>query len=185
MLELSARHVGDKVRQQMATRIAQKAIRISAVCAVFNGRGTAIKIGKEEWEWAKSFAQYEYEHITEALGGLVNGSDDVLHNAIRNVYIKMKLIIDDDIKDKKCRLNRRYRQRKIIPLSSLRIACAGNRHITEMSDNRSPGLDKIIDIMREGGAIKMLQCDPLGGKFPRLIEILEGMNEFIRPYNID
>jgi hypothetical protein len=187
MLELSARHVGDKVRQQMATRIAQKAIRISAVCAVFNGGGTAIKIGKEEWEWAKSFAQYEYEHITEALVGLQGEAGDKINAAVSSVYMKMKLIIDDDIKDKKCRLNRRYRARKIIPLSVLKISLANNPRVKELNDTHGryqSGLDKVLDIMRDNGAIKLLQVDPLGGKSPRLVEILEGMNDFIRPYQL-
>jgi len=188
MLELSSSHVGDKVRQQMATRIAQKAIRISAIVAVFNAKSENIVVGREEWEWAKAFAEYEYAHITEALGGLTADSSQRVTLAVRNVYIKMKLIIDDDIKDRKCKINKMYRTRKIIPMSALRIACKANPHIAEMSDKSGKfvtGLDKVLDIMRDNGAIKVLSADPLGGKSPRLVEILEGMNEFIRPYNID
>jgi hypothetical protein len=187
MLELSSKHIGDKVRQQMATRIAQKAIRISALCAVFNKGGVDITIEREEWEWAKRFAQYEYEHITEALGGLQGEGGDKINAAVSSVYMKMKLIIDDDIKDKKCRLNKRYRQRKIIPLSVLKISLANNPWVKELNDKHGKyqsGLEKVLDIMRDNGAIKIHTTDPLGGKSPRLVEILEGMNDFIRPYTL-
>ena len=175
----------DIVKSVMATRIAQKAVRIAGICSVFNSDKIGSDITSEEWDWAKSLCDFEFANVTNALSGLA-GNDD-MDNAVLAVYSKIASILDDSIKNKKCRVDSRYRKRKIITYGILKIATDKNTVIKAMGDtNRSSsyktGLDKVLDYMEKQGVIKSMTSDPLGGKSTRLYQINEGIVEFIYGY---
>lgn len=178
----------DTVKQHMATRIGLKVIRVAAVATVINKVSSderALIIDKQEWEWAKELCDYEFEHITESLGGLAGNQS--MDNACWAVYSKMEGIIENTIKDKKCQIDIRYRKRKIIPYSNLKIACKNNPAITEINDRSGQmkaGLDKVITHMVENKAIKIWDKDPLGGRSPKLIQVLEGINDYVQHFGV-
>ena len=185
--EMSAEAEGiDAVKQHMATRAAQKACKLAGIATVFNKRrdaDNALIVEKREWEWAKSLCDYEYDHITSALSGL--GTDQGLDNAVRAVYQKLISICDDSIKDKKCKIDAKHRMSKVVPYSSLRIACKNNTNVTSINDSHGrmvTGLDKVLKHMEDNKALRFLDRDPLGGRSNKLVKVLPGMVEFIRPF---
>jgi len=179
----------NKIKSNMATRIGLKVVRIAALATVFNkpkSSPNCLIIDRAEWEWAKALCDYEFRHVTTALAGL--SGDGEMDNAIVAVYGKMLSIIDDSIKDSKCKVDVRYRKHKIIPYSKLKIACSTNPNIIALNSNPKYGsfklgLDKVLDYMQSQNAIELRDTDPLGGRSPRVIKIREGMNEFIKTYN--
>ena len=175
----------DMVKSVMATRIAQKAVRLAGICSVFNSKIIGSDICMSEWSWAKSLCDYEFERVSSALSGLA-GNDD-MDNAVLAVYTKMAGILDDSIKNKKCRVDYRYRKRKLITYGVLKIATDKNTIIRTMGDDKRSnsyrtGLDKVLDYMEKQGVIKLLSADPLGGKSTRLVQVNEGIIEFIYGY---
>jgi hypothetical protein len=174
----------DMVKAVMATRIAQKAIRLAGICSIFNGEA---EISEQSWSWAKDLCDYEFSKVSNALSGLA-GSDD-MDNAIRAVYGKMASIIDDSIGNKKCKIPYNYRQRKLINYGALKTACDKNNQVRTMSDNNNSnnytsGLDKVLKHMEREGAVLILKRDPLGSKAPKLIQITESISFFMRSYGI-
>jgi hypothetical protein len=178
----------DEVRSNMASRVAQKAIRLASLATVFNkepGSSNCLVIEEAEWTWAKKFCDYEYEQVSNALGGMIG--DQKMENCIVAVYAKMVSIIDDDIKNAKCKVDVRYRRAMIIPYGKLKIACAKNTNITAINDNHGnmvTGLDKAIKDMIRGKAIEQLDGDPLGGKSPITIKLLPGITEYMKGFGI-
>tara|TARA_R110000744_G_C19371578_1_gene562729 strand:+ start:24281 stop:26542 length:2262 start_codon:yes stop_codon:yes gene_type:complete len=175
----------DVVKSVMATRIAQKAVRLAGICSVFNSKKIGSDITMIEWEWAKSLCDYEFGNVTSALAGLA-GNDD-MDNAVLAVYNKIAGILDDSIRNKKCRIDYRYRKRKVITYGILKIATDKNTNVRSMGDNNNSGnyrtgLDKVLDYMEKQGVIKSLNVDPLGGKSTKLIQVNEGIVEFIYGY---
>jgi hypothetical protein len=173
---------GDPVKHNMSTRVAQKATRLACLCAVFNGEK---EISKESWEWAKAVCDYEFGRISGALSGLTGSAD--MDNGIVATYGKMTAIINGSIVNRKCGITKQHKERKIIPYSILRVACEKVGHITELNDSGKgykykSGLDKILSYMEESGAIGILDKDPLGSKSPKLVQIKEGILEFMSSY---
>ena len=138
----------DGVKSNMASRVAQKAIRLAGLSTVFNkhgGQDKCLIIEKREWEWAKSFCDYEYENISNVLKGI--SGDQSLDNACFAVYHKMIGIIEGSIKDKKAQIDVRYRTQKVIPYSKLKIACKNNTNINDLNDKFGAmrlGVDKVL-----------------------------------------
>ena len=185
--ELSAENEGiDSVKQHMATRVAQKVLRLAGLATVFNksrNEKNCLVIEKPEWEWAKSVGDYEFEHITTALDGL--SGDQEFDNACFAVYTKLIGIVDNSIKDRKCQIDVRYRKRKVVPYSKVKIACKSNNNINSINDRHGmmrTGLDKVLDDMEKKKALRILDRDPLGGKSPRLVQLLEGMNDYAKHF---
>ena len=187
--ELSAENEDvDSVKQHMATRAAQKAVKLASIATVFNKRADDSKcliVEKQEWDWAKAFCDYEYNHITSALSGL--SGDQGLDNACFSVYTKMIGICDNSIKDKKCQIDIRYRSKKLIPYSKLKISCKNTKNILDINDKSGrmvSGLDKVLSDMLDKKAIKIHDRDPLGGRSPRVIQILDGINEYAKHFGV-
>lgn len=189
--ELAAKYESsNKIKSNMATRIGLKVVRIAALATVFNkpkDSKNCLVIEKPEWDWAKALCDYEFANVTSALAGL--SGDGEMDNAVVAVYMKIKGIVDDSIKDKKCQVDMRYRKAKIIPYSRLKIACAGNPNLKALDGNPQygnfkSGLDKVLDYLSGQGVIEIKDKDPLGGRSPKVVKVLEGMNEFIKTYNI-
>jgi hypothetical protein len=178
----------DPIRQHMATRVAQKAAKLAGIATVFNKTSDnhrSLIVERSEWEWAKALCDYEYMHITSALSGLVG--DQAMMNAVVAVYGKMISIIDDTIKDGKCRVSTIQRNRKRIPYSKLKISCKNNSNINKINDKYGKmvlGLDKVLQDMENSGAIKIWKVDPDGGKSPKVIELLPHVNEYMRGFGL-
>jgi len=172
----------DGVKSNMASRVAQKAIRLAGLATVFNkkpGSEKCLVIESAEWEWAKQFCDYEYENISSVLAGI--SGDQSLDNASFAVYCKIINIVENTIKDKKCQVDLRYRNKKLIPYSKLKIACKNNSMINDLNDRYGAmrlGLDKVLSHMEDNKAIRILTIDPLGGRSPKVIQVLEVMNDY-------
>ena len=182
-LALRDEHAGiDGVKSNMASRVAQKAIRLAGLSTVFNKSANSTKcliIEKQEWEWAKRFCDYEYENISSVLAG-ISGNQD-MDNACLAVYNKIVNILENHITDKKCQIDVRYRNKKLIPYSKIKIACKNNPSVTSINDkygSMNLGVDKVLKHMEDNKAIKFLSSDPLGGRSPRVIQILPGINDY-------
>lgn len=186
--EISAENEGvDSVKQHMATRIGLKVIRVAAVATVFNKTSDdpdALVIDREEWEWAKALCDYEFEHITESLGGL--SGDQTMENAVCAVYYKMMSIVENSIKSPRCQVDVRYRRKKIIPYSKLKIACSTSPALLELNDKyrMKLGIDKVLEHMERSQAIKIWDSDPLGGRSPRTIQLLPAINDYMRGFGL-
>lgn len=176
----------DLVKSVMATRIAQKAVRLAGIAAVFNGTGLeGIEITNEEWSWAKSLCNFEFSKVTTALAGLAG--NDEMDNAILAVYGKISAILDNSIRNKKCQIDFRYRKRKVITYGVLKTATDKNTAIRNMGDDKrstqyKTGLDKVIAYMASHGVLSVINKDPLGGKSTKLVQINEGIVDFIYGY---
>lgn len=173
----------DPVRQNMSTRVAQKAVRLAALCSVFNNEK---EVSKESWSWAKRLCDYEFDKVGNVLSGLAGNEN--MDQAIIAVYSKMGSIINDTIGNKKCQIAKKYRDKKIIPLSVLKIACDKNMNIKRLNDagtggKYKSGLDKVLEYLKDNGAIKLLTTDPLGSKSPLVIQLNEGILDFMKSYN--
>ncbi len=190
--ELAAKYeVTNKIKANMATRIGLKVVRIAALATVFNkpkSSPNCLVIEKPEWEWAKALCDYEFKNVTNALAGL--SGDGEMDNAIVAVYTKMKSIIDDTIRDSKCKVDVRYRKHKVIPYGRIKIACASNPNVKSLDSNAKhgnikTGLDKVLEYMQAQQAIEIRDHDPLGGRAAKTIKILEGMNDFMKMYSVN
>ncbi len=180
----------DPVKHNMSTRVAQKAVRLAGLCAVFNAKGKcrSIEIDEEAWSWAKAVCDYEFNKVSNALGGLAGNED--MDNGIKAVYAKMLAMINNTIGNRKCGVEKAHRDLKIIPYSTLRIACEKVMPVTSLNDSAKSGgkyrsgLDKILMYMEESGSVKILSKDPLGGRSPKLVQIREGILEYMSAYKL-
>jgi len=176
------------IKNTMATRINLKVVRLAAIATVFNkekGSDNCLVIDKPEWEWAKALCDYEFNNITNTLGGLQK--DQALENAIVAVYQKMDAIINDTIKSSRCKIDLRYRNAKVIPLSKLNIACSTSPDVKALSDTRGgrmkTGLEKVLEHMKENKVLVDLQRDPIG-KSPNVIKMLPSIVDYMRGFGI-
>lgn len=203
--EISASAEGkSKVRQHMATRVAQKAIRLSGICAVFNADGKTddkICIGKQEWSWGKGLCDYEFGEITNALKGIGGSGLDGLDadtskdwdKAVGYVLSRISQVLDDTLNNQKYRVHKRYRVEKIIPYGNLKCITVSNRDLSRFNDKGTKysaaggngyrtGLDKVLGSMKEAGVIEIMDKDPLGGKYHKVIRIKEGIVDYAKMF---
>jgi hypothetical protein len=183
-LVLRDQHAGsDDVKSVMASRMAQKAVRLAGIATVFNKSSSCadnLVITKQEWEWAKAFINYEYERVSSSLSGIAG--DQLMDSAAVAVYNRIFAILDDTISDKKCKVARVQQHAKQIPYSKLKIACKNNPNINRLTDKygaMKTGLDKVLSDMQDKGAIKVLDIDPFG-RSPKVIKVLNSINDYMR-----
>lgn len=190
--DISDDNVGvDHIKAQMATRVNIKAIRLAAIATVINKRKhdpRALIIDKPEWEWAKAICDYEFNNVSNALTlGAISGNSD-MDAAVAAVYVKLFAIVDNTINSDRCKVDIRYQRQKLVPYSKLKIACSKHPAINKINDKHGrmiQGLDKVLDYMKESKVIQILDKDPLQGRSPKIIKVLSGIVDFIKPYGVN
>lgn len=155
----------DTIKSNMASRMHLKCLKFAALASVFNH--TDNELHEEEWNWAKSLVQYEFD-------GLVNffaGSGSVTNQIDAGVYIVAKTIakmLDNKYKDKSTAIDIRYRKAGLIPRYALRQALKNNAKLTEFEVNSygklRSGADVVVDSMIENGYLYKVEADPYGNK---------------------
>jgi len=128
--------------QHMATRSAQKAIRLAGITSVFNGLDT---IGKEEWEWAKGLVKYELDHMNQTLNGVIGDDDGFEENSLY-LYRRILDILDKRVKDKVVidGMCKQYYKHKMIPWSILLRSIRNNKSIMKRQVNGTTKFDTIL-----------------------------------------
>lgn len=167
----------------MSSRMFVKCLRYAGIATAFNHDKEdpdALFITEEVWEWAKAMGEYEIATIDDCFAGMT-GNDD-MNLACREVMKKVISIIDNKCA-KKGQVDKRYRDRKIIPLSKLNQLCVNTTCIKKLDGNPQypnykSGLDKVIEYLSGQGALTITDKDPFG-KSPKLIKLHRDIAEII------
>jgi hypothetical protein len=163
----------------MSSRMFVKCIRYAGIAVAFNKQDSLI-IDEEIWAWARKMGEYEIATIDECFAGMT-GNDD-MNLACREVLKKIISIVDNTCA-KKGQVDKRYRDRKLIPLSKLNQLCVNTTCIKKLDGNpRYPnyksGLDKVVEYLHGQGALGITDKDPFG-KSPKLIKLHRDIADII------
>ena len=167
----------------MSSRMFVKCLRYAGIATAFNkdkDASDALYIDDDTWEWAKSMGEYEINTIEDCFAGMT-GNDD-MNLACREVLKKLISIIDNDCA-KKGQVDKRYRDRKLIPLSKLNQLCVNTTVIKKLDGdpkypNYKSGVDKVIEYLDRQGALKLVDKDPFG-RSPKLVQLHREIAEII------
>lgn len=160
---------GDTVHERaMASRMFVKMLRYVGIITVFNKNSKhsrALLIDREDWEWAKSIVQWEFDRISDVVA-LTSGSG-VMDELVNYVSLKFGQMLNNTIKNKDGKIaNPVMRNAGIAPTSSLKKVCKGNKAFVELegdpkfSTYYKSGFDKVIDYMEKIGYIEKLEKNP-------------------------
>jgi len=174
---------GENLRDRaMSSRMFVKLLKYAGICVVMNKYKDdphSVELDDESIAWAKEMIEYEVNTLESSFAGM--DGDLELAGAVRAVIKKLDSIINDTCAEKG-KVNRLYRNAKIVPYRRLSQLCV-NTSIVKKFDNTKygkiqTGLDRVIDYMVNHSMIEIIKNDPFG-KSKKLIKINADIMEYI------